>query len=174
MEKLKHNEVNEKENIIENFFKLWIAKIFMNDDKYKAFYHEILDENNKFNINKFSNFIDFIYKNISEKDITKIRPNNIEENIDKEKINKIILWTIINWDSEFASDLYTFLEINKKPNYETKYESQNFNNDIINWISDYLWWLYISISNKNKLTWENLNQIIKLVQEKVIEAINSK
>lgn len=174
MEKLKHNEVSEKDNIIENFFKLRIAKIFMNDDKYKAFYNEILDENNKFNINKFSNFVDYIYKNISEKDITIIRPNNIKELISKEKISKIIeFWNIINWDTQFAQDLYTFLEINKKPDYETKYEPQIFD-DINNWISDYLWWLYISISNKNKLSKENLNQIIELVQKKVIKAINSK
>ena len=42
----------------------------------------------KFNIDKLSDFINYIYKNISEHDISIIRPNNIKSLISEEKIKK--------------------------------------------------------------------------------------
>lgn len=170
-----------EENIIENFFKLWIAKIFIYDNKYEVFYNNFIDENNKLNTNKLDLFIDYIYSKISTSDITNIKPNNISSILKKDDIVKIISnFVPENFNTQFSSDIFTFLELWNHKDFRFSLDYKDFPHSPISkvivtlWFENYIKKLY-NILSKWKLTMnEDLRKIIDFIRKKVIHAIETK
>lgn len=166
------------ENIdyVENFFKIRIGKIMINNDKFKIFYKTFLNERDEVDKENVKSFVNTIYEKISKYDITNIRPNNI--NILDESIAKKVISSFSRegWDTKFADDLYTFLEWRHsdlwlKIDYfihdDTKtIEKVNF------WINNYIKDIYIKLNEWNEfLENSEIKLSIEYIEKNVLEVL---
>jgi len=83
-------KINSQENnIIENFFKIWITKEIIHKSYFEYYYKTFLNDDGFFDTNKYKETLESIFNLISNNDATTVRPNN-SEILDISSIENII------------------------------------------------------------------------------------
>jgi hypothetical protein len=80
---------NLNNEVIKNFFYIWILKECKNNPKFEKYYKTFLTIDSSFSNEKVKKILDELYNFISEYDATSYRPNNISL-LPEETIKKIV------------------------------------------------------------------------------------
>jgi len=164
------NTANTENEMIDNFFKILIAKDFLNRDYFTYFLKSFLNDDSAFDEDLFETKIEEIYEFISNNDATCIRPNNCYE-LDEETIENIItqnrMW--YEWYPDFSEDILTHIEwwlIKMDTDMDISDEDID---KVKKWIYDYLNNFY-----EQEFYHENIQISVEEVAEKIIEILKHK
>ena len=136
------NNVCESRNkVIKNFFKIWILKELIYDDRFEKYYCTFLSEKGEFSEQILKTKLSEIYDYISNNDVTIDRPNNIS-NFSDAKIRHILQATWEDYDYwwAFSNDLATqmsFWTFDMKKEWIIEYTQER--EQQMQMIMDWLW-----------------------------------
>lgn len=174
------NRTDLDNELIENFFNIWILKEFIHDDIFEKYYATFLDNDGIFSNDKIKWKLKEIYTLINTYDITTDRPNNFKwPDEDKKYLFNKILYILNNSDEyeswwEFWDQINTELQwLNIDMIIEWNIEDYSSRNEQINKIKEglvkYLDKLYSNCSydiSTEKAIEEMVEKIIKIINKK--------